>query len=183
MVGGGILIEKSQSPKTHPKKKKKKKKRKFPWSKSVGLNRRSVPVVQIPPSHLGSFQLVAASPRGFGWGNASVTCRHKAGYVCASPCDIWKEEARCLVTYPHPPHPSMGRRPGPFGSLPASGRDHTLWHEASLQRVSIKTWGCDLLPPITCTCGAAATGFLWQRTVWATQWRVFFFSKKPSVLQ
>lgn len=43
-----------------------KKKRKFPWSKSVGLNRRSVPAVQIPPSHLGSFQLVAASPRGFG---------------------------------------------------------------------------------------------------------------------
>lgn len=33
---------------------------KIPWSKSVGLNWRSVPVVQIPPSHLGSFQLIAA---------------------------------------------------------------------------------------------------------------------------
>lgn len=80
---------------------------KIPWSKS-GEAFWSGGVVPVVHSSLSSGLIPThcSLASGFGWGNASETCRHKAGYVCASPCDVGKEEARCLVTYPHPPHPS-----------------------------------------------------------------------------
>lgn len=38
----------------------------------------------------------------------------------------FKEEAQCLVTYPHPPHPFKGHQ---ATWLHACGYDPTLWHE------------------------------------------------------
>lgn len=106
---------------------------KIPWSKSSVLNWRSVPAVQSPPliwAHSSSLQLSLGL-----WVRQCVWNLQTQSRIClCKSMWRWKEEARCLVTYPYPPHPSTEHE---AIWLPARGHDHALRHEAFLQRVSI----------------------------------------------